>query len=64
MRSRSIYFIYFLFTITFSVCGQKTVTGRLVDREAGKPVKDASITQIGTEEVWILDDVQYKYLPF
>ena len=32
-----------------SVHGQRTVTGRLVDKETGKPVKDASITQIGTD---------------
>ena len=34
---------------TISVSGQRTVTGRLVDKETGKPVKDASITQIGTD---------------
>ena len=44
------YMIAFLSIVTtISVCGQRTVTGRLVDKETGKPVKDASITQIGTD---------------
>ncbi len=43
------YFLFFLLTTTLSVYGQKTVTGRLIDKETGKPVKDASITQIGTD---------------
>jgi hypothetical protein len=44
------YATVFLSTLTAtSVSGQRTVTGRLVDKETGKPVKDASVTQIGTE---------------
>lgn len=34
-------------TVT-SVSGQRTVTGRIVDKETGKPVKDAQVIQLGT----------------
>jgi len=37
-----------LVAITISVYGQRTVTGRLVDKETGNPVKDASVLLIGT----------------
>ncbi len=44
------YAALFFFTLTtISVNAQRTVTGRLVDKETGKPVKGASIVQIGTD---------------
>ena len=49
--NRLIFYLTALLSIvtTISVDGQRTVTGRLVDKETGKPIKDASITQIGTD---------------
>lgn len=49
--NRLIFYLTALLSIvtTISVNGQRTVTGRLVDKETGKPIKDASITQIGTD---------------
>lgn len=49
MRNSILYFICFLGITISSVYGQKTVLGRVVDKETGKPVKDAFITQIGTD---------------
>jgi len=45
--------VFYLITLlslitTYSVIGQRKITAQLVDKETGKPVKDASITHIGT----------------
>ena len=37
-----------LWTITFSSFGQRLVTGRLIDKETGKAIKNATITLVGT----------------
>lgn len=34
--------------ITTSVSAQRTVTGRIVDKETGKPIKDVQVIQLGT----------------
>ncbi len=41
--------VLLLMLTTISVYGQRTITGRLVDKETGKPVKDASVSLIGTD---------------
>lgn len=39
----------FILTTVISLFGQRTVTGRLLDKDSGKPVKDAIITLINTD---------------
>jgi hypothetical protein len=45
------YFIFILLIIgtnVFTIYGQRLVTGRIIDKDSGSPIKEATITLVGT----------------
>jgi periplasmic protein TonB len=49
MNKLIFFVVLFIFMTAFQTKAQRTVTGRLVDKETGKPVKDAAVTVVGTD---------------